>query len=102
MPPSVDWSKREEYIRSRHGIEPTWAEEAVVDAHAVWLRPDPASRSGESVRVIGWSGSAGDVLTVILVTTRIDPSEPPRGDWWGSNAWVANDQDRRLYGEEEQ
>jgi hypothetical protein len=82
----VDWSKREEYIQERHSIEPAWADEAVADEHAVWVRPDPASRSGDSVRVIGWSGSVGEVLTVILVDARVDPSELPRGDWWGSNA----------------
>jgi hypothetical protein len=98
----VDWSKREEYIRGRHVIESAWADEAVADDHAVWLQPDPASRSGHSVRVIGWSRSAREVLTVILVNARVDPGESPQGDWWGSNAWVANEQDRRLYGEEEQ
>ena len=98
----VDWSKREEDIRDRHGIEPAWADEAVADEHAVWLEPDPASRSGDSVRVIGWSGSVRDVLTVILVDAQVDPSALPQGDWWGSNAWVANEKDRRLYGEEEQ
>ena len=102
MVKAVDWSKREEYIRQRHSIEAAWADEAVADEHAVWVKPDPASRSGDSVRVIGWSGSVGEVLTVILVDARVDPSELPRGDWWGSNAWVANERDRRLYGEEEQ
>jgi hypothetical protein len=82
--------------------EPAWADEAVADEHAVWLQPDPASRSGASVRVIGWSRSASEVLTVILVEARVDPSELPHGDWWGANAWVANERDRRLYGEEEQ
>lgn len=74
----------------------------MADDHAVWLQPDPASRSGDSVRVIGWSRSAREVLTVILVDARVDPSERAQGDWWGSNVWVANKQDRRLYGEEEQ
>ncbi len=99
---AVDWSKREDYIRARHSVEPAWADEAVADDHAVWLQPDPASRSGDSVRVIGWSRSASEVLTVILVEARVDPNEHPQGDWWGSNAWVANEQDRRLYVEEEQ
>jgi hypothetical protein len=97
----VDWSKREESIREHHSIEPAWADEVVADEHAVWVRPDPASRSGYSVRVFGWSRSLREVLTVILVDCRVDPSELPRGDWWGRNAWVANERDRRLYGEEE-
>lgn len=97
----VDWSHRAEYIRSRHGVHPTWANEAVDDDHAVWLRPDPASRSGHSVRVLGYSTSAQAVLTVILVDADLDPSERPEGDWWGSNAWIASPRDRRLYGKED-
>jgi hypothetical protein len=31
----VDWSKRENYIRARHFMEPAWADEAVADEHAV-------------------------------------------------------------------
>ncbi|MGH9090080.1 MAG: transposase [Acidimicrobiales bacterium] len=97
----MDWSKRAEYVRSRHGIDPVWADEAVDDDHAVWLVPDPASRTGRSVRVIGHSIGAQDVLTVILVHADVDVTEQPAGDWWGSNAWVANAGDRRLYGKEE-
>jgi hypothetical protein len=97
----VDWSKRAEYVRSRHGVEPEWANEAVSDPHAVWLEPDPASRSGQSLRVIGYSGTARELLTVILVRPDADPSEQPEGDWWGSNAWVADNRDRRLYGRED-
>lgn len=41
---------RAEYVRSRHGVEPAWADEAVEDDHAVWLTPDPASRSGKCAR----------------------------------------------------
>ncbi|UNX53541.1 hypothetical protein MF406_11130 [Georgenia sp. TF02-10] len=97
----VDWSKRVDYIRDRHGVEPRWADEAVNDAHAVWLVPDPASRSRRSVRVIGYSVSAGTLLTVILVQAAADPDEPPDGDWWGTNAWPANPRDQRVYGDEE-
>lgn len=68
---------------------------------AVWLTPDPASRSGHSVRVVGYSRTANQVLTVILVDPGIDPSERPEGDWWGSNAWVASQRDRQLYGKED-
>lgn len=96
----MDWSKRANYIRTRHAIESEWANEAIRDAHAVWLDPDPASRSGNALRVIGYSGSAGAVLTVILVRPDTDPAEHPDGDWWGANAWLANDRDRRLYGQE--
>lgn len=98
----VDWSKRTGYIGERHGISATWADEAVNDRHAVWQAPDPASRSGLSIRVIGYSPSVRAVLTVILVSPDADPDERPDGDWWGSNAWMANEQDRSLYSEEQQ
>jgi hypothetical protein len=96
----IDWNKRAEYIRSQHAIGPTWANEAVQDDHSVWLALDPASRSGHSVRVIGYSTSAKQVLTVILVGADSDASEEPDGDWWGAKLWVANDRDRHFYGEE--
>ena len=98
----IDWSRRDGYIRSHHRIVQEWADEAVNDDHAVWLRPDPASRSGHSVRIIGYSRTASNVLTVILVSPEADPSDLPAGDWWGANAWVAGERDRRLYGREEQ
>ena len=97
----MDWSKRAEYVRSRHGIDPRWADEAVNDAHAVWPVPDPASRSGHSVRVIGYSTGARAVLTVILVASDADPDERPNGVWWGTNVWVASFRDLHLYGKED-
>lgn len=98
----VDWSRRVDYIGVRHGISVAWADEAVTDRHVVWQAPDPASRSGLAVRVIGYSPSARAVLTVILVAADADSDERPDGDWWGSNAWVSNQQDRSLYSEEQQ
>ena len=98
----IDWSRRVGYVRSRHGVEPDCADEAVDDDHAVWLRPDPACRTGHSVRVIGYSSTAAAVLTVILVNPEVDSTDLPDGEWWGANAWVANERDLRLYGEEEQ
>lgn len=97
----IDWSKRADYIRARHAVDAEWASEAVRDQHAVWLVPDPASRSGHAVRVIGYSRSAGAVLTVVLIDAEADPAERPDGDWWGSNAWMANWRDQRIYGEAE-
>lgn len=98
----VDWSKRADYIGERHGISAAWADEAVNDRHAVWQVPDPASRSGRSVRVIGYSPAVQAVLTVSLLAADADPDEHPDGDWWGSNAWVSNQQDQGLYSEEQQ
>lgn len=93
----MDWSKRADYVRARHGIDPTWASQAINDEHAVWLVPDPASRSGLAVRVIGYSPAAAAVMAIILVRADADPDERPDGDWWGSNAWIANARDRRIY-----
>lgn len=97
----VDWSKRADYIGERHGVFVAWADEAVNDRHAVWQVPDPASRSGLSIRVIGYSPAARAVLTVILLSADADTDERPDGDWWGSNAWVSNQQDHGLYSEEQ-
>ncbi|HEX5348915.1 MAG TPA: hypothetical protein VFW64_17685 [Pseudonocardiaceae bacterium] len=95
----VDWSRRADYILARHAVDPSWANEAVRDEHAVWLVPDPASRSGYAVRVIGYAATPDAVLTVILVDAEADLTDRPDGDWWGSNAWMANRWDRHLYGE---
>jgi hypothetical protein len=56
MSGAVDWSKRAGYIWARHQVESAWADEAIADPEACWLEPDPASTSGLSVRVIGFSG----------------------------------------------
>lgn len=99
MPERVDWSHRANYIRTRHHVEPLWATEAVNDPAAYWRDPDPASASGMSVRVIGYSGTADSVLTVILVRADADPSDSADGDWWGANAWNANTRDTQIYQE---
>jgi hypothetical protein len=98
----VDWEHRGEYILTRSkrkgpdefDVEPEWATEAVMDAQAEFHR-DRASRSGEGLRVTGYSAGADRILVVILI-----PKEhPPTGAWWGVNAWSANDRDRRDYKE---
>lgn len=55
--PRVDWSRRAEYVQSRRGAEPTWADAAVEDDHSVRLASDPASRKrplGEGDRLLEW------------------------------------------------
>ncbi len=65
-----------------------------MDLRAV-VRRDPASLSGQGLRVTGFSAGADRVLVVILV-----PREhPPDGAWWGADRWSANDRDRRDYEE---
>jgi uncharacterized DUF497 family protein len=73
-----------------HKVNTAEADEAVTDIDAVWFNPDPHSRSGQSVRVIGYSHSRQAILTVILV--RRD-----HGGYWGANGWESNSSDRRRY-----
>lgn len=84
------------YLRSRSArrpedmdVPPEWADEALADPDRLVFDPDFASRSGRSVRTIGYSPSADRVLVVITVT------EDSRV--WGVNAWAANDRDVRAY-----
>lgn len=67
-------------------IEPDWTLEAFDDPHHVLRTPDPKSRVGYT-RIIGYSPSAGFVLTVI-----IDPE-----DGSGVTAWKARGADLRDY-----
>jgi hypothetical protein len=78
----VDWSYRADYMRERHGIEVEWANEALEDPDALRIDPDPASRSGRSVRTIGNS------------------TVEEAGVTYGVNGWKANEIDIRRYREE--
>jgi hypothetical protein len=101
----VDWSKRGDYIRSRSqrkggefDVEPEWATEAVMDEQRLVAAPDPASKSGETIRVVGYSGSANRVLVVILLPVDLADID---GSWIGVNAWAANSTTIRRYHREE-
>jgi uncharacterized DUF497 family protein len=76
-------------MAQRHGVTAEQANEALADPDALVFDPDYASQSGRSVRTIGWSSSAGRLLTVITVTED-DVT-------YGVNAWPANDIDARHY-----
>lgn len=100
----VDWSHRGAYIATRSSrqsgefdVLPVWADEAVNDPDSVWFDPDPASKSGSSIRVIGYSAGAGCILVVILVPK----DQPMFGDYWGVNAWAANSSHKSKYREED-
>jgi len=76
-------------MAERHGVTFEQANEALADPDALVFDPDYASQSGRSVRTIGWSSTAGRLLTVITVT---------EGDvTYGVNGWPANDIDARHY-----
>lgn len=97
----VDWEHRGAYIRTRStrrpgdfDVEPEWATEAAFDEFRRVAAPDPASKTGESIRVVGYSQSADRVLVVILRPKRLPSID---GSWWGVNAWAANSTAMRRY-----
>lgn len=87
----VDWTHGVTHMWDRHQVTVTEANEALADPLAVVLDPDPKSKSGYSIRVIGLCRSREELLTVILV-------RDPEVSWlWGANGWVSNSSDRREY-----
>ncbi len=90
---NVDWSHRGDYVALKHGVRPQEANEALRDPERVVIAPDPASKSGRGVRVIGWSHAHEAVLTVIVLEHE--------GVEYGVNAWLSSPTDQRRYFEEE-
>lgn len=88
------WDEQDaDYIRRRserypgaQNIEPQWTLEAAADPRAIVGDPDPKSQTG-AIRLIGYSPSAGFVLTVIVDGI----------DWAGITAWKARGVDLRSY-----
>lgn len=72
-----------------HRVLPMWAQQAWEDPMALVLDPDPASRSGRSIRVIGYSPDARAVLVLILVKNG--------DDFVAASAWRANKSHQRRY-----
>lgn len=87
----VDWSERGAYMERKHGITPQVADDALGDANRVLIDPDYNSTSGRSIRIIGHSVIANDIITVIVLEND--------GTEFGVNGWVANEKDRRIYAE---
>lgn len=85
----VDWSERGAYMERKHGIKQHVADDALGDANRVLIDPDYNSTSGRSIRIIGYSVIADDIITVIVLEND--------GTEYGVNGWVANEKDRRLY-----
>lgn len=73
----------------RHGITTSEADEALNDPERVAIEPDYASKSGQSVRVIGYSHTCERVLTVILINHE--------GRTYGASGWVSNTKDQSIY-----
>jgi len=73
-------------------ILPDAAIEAALDPRALIAR-DPKSRTGEAVRVVGFSPLVGRVLVVELL-----PHEHPPSGWWHvATAWPADRHLREAY-----
>ena len=87
----IDWRHRGDYI-AKHGLTPDLADEAFADPNRLVIDPDPASVSGRTIRVIGWSSTMRALVTVIIL--------PDEGVVWGVNAWPSNSTDQRRYREE--
>jgi hypothetical protein len=85
----ADWSQRGAYMKRKHGITAEVADDALGDANRVVIDPDYNSTSGESIRIIGYSILANDIVTVIVVEHE--------GTEYGVNGWSANAKDRRIY-----
>ena len=88
---AVDWSERSEYIWAKYQTTVDQANEALADPDRVVLDPDPASRSGVSVRTIGYSPTRGELLTVLTVGED--------SVVYGINAGESNPTDQRRYRE---
>lgn len=88
----VDWSQRGAYMQGNHGITPAIADEALEDPNRVLIDPDYNSESGKSVRIIGFSVTADEVITVIVLEND--------GIEYGVNGWAANQTDRRFYADQ--
>ncbi|MDQ3887410.1 MAG: hypothetical protein M3308_10495 [Actinomycetota bacterium] len=72
--------------------DPAAAIEAALDPRGLIAR-DPKSRTGEAIRIIGYSPTAGRVLLVVLL-----PHEhPPQGLWQVLTAWPASRPWREVY-----
>lgn len=97
MSERIEWAPADaDYIRTRAdrypgalGIEPQWAAEALADEMVAVIDRDPKSRVG-ATRFIGFSSSAGRVLTVIAYRDLA-------GVLHGVNAWPATGNDLALY-----
>lgn len=85
----IDWSQRGAYMQRKHGVAPAIADEALEDPNRVVIDPDYNSESGRSVRIIGFSVTADEVITVIVLEHD--------GTEYGVNGWTANEKDRRFY-----
>lgn len=91
--PVVAHLRRSDRYSGAVDIEPEHAVEAVFDPRRLVAR-DPKSRTGEAIRVVGYSAGMDRVLVVVLVPD----GHPPGGLWHVATAWPAASRMRRVYG----
>jgi uncharacterized DUF497 family protein len=84
----ADWSHRREHVADK-GLTVEQADEALDDPERLVIDPDPRSVTGDSIRIIGYSNTAQEVLTVVVVIHD--------GQVCGATAWRANKHELRLY-----
>jgi hypothetical protein len=73
-----------------HAVSPAEANEAILDPDALWADPDPSSKSGLGVRVVGFCPTRDQLPTVILLHDG--------DDYTGVNGWVTKSgRDRTAY-----
>ncbi|MGH3914264.1 MAG: hypothetical protein ACRDTC_12790 [Pseudonocardiaceae bacterium] len=78
-------------------IDPVAAIEAALDPRGLIVR-DPKSRTGEAIRIVGYSPTAARLLVVVLL-----PHEhPPQGLWHVVTAWPAARRWREAYAAEDE
>jgi hypothetical protein len=73
-------------------IEPVAAVESGLDPRGLVAR-DPQSRTGEAIRVVGFSPTAARLLVVVL----LPGGHPPTGLWHVVTAWPAGRALRAIY-----
>lgn len=76
--------RRSQRYQGEIDIEPAAAVEAALDPGGLIAR-DPRSRTGEAIRVVGFSAIAGRLLVVVL----LPDGHPPVGLWHVVTAWPA-------------
>jgi hypothetical protein len=74
--------KRSLRYANARDIDVTWANEAFSDPDAITYDPDPRSTTGYSRRTVGFSPSAGQLLTVVAY------DDPTTGRLMGGTAYT--------------
>lgn len=100
----IDWSKVGEHDPARRAerkgtdeqnVLTEWADEAARDERR-WVR-SAGSTSGLTVKVTGYSPSAGFIVTVIVAPR----DHPPKWRWHGATAWRSKKSERESYESEQ-